>query len=390
MRILHVVPSYHPATRYGGPIYSVHGLCRSLVEQRHDVHVFTTNVDGDADSEVPLGRSVDLDGVQVWYFPSRYMRRLYYAPAMMQELRRQTPAFDLVHLHSVFLWPTWAAARVGRSAGVPYVLSPRGMLVRDLIQRKSRWVKNAWVRLIEVRNIEGAAAIHVTSEKEAAELRKFGFRLPAVWTIANGIEKPKPWSTGTLSSDVHAAVHQGGYVLFLGRINWEKGLDRLLAAWRAVSGTRLIIAGNDEENYLPQLQRIVEENNLQSTVTFLPRHISGADKEALLSSASLFVLPSYSENFGNTVLEAMIRSVPVVVTEEVGAGEVVREVQGGTVVNGAPASLAKGINELIISPKKSKIMGESARRQVMEKYSWEAVASRMAVAYEKMLQSRKR
>lgn len=384
MRILHVVPSYLPATRYGGPIYSVHGLCRALVGLGHEVHVFTTSVDGAADSDVPLGRAVDLDGVKVWYFSSPYLRRLYFAPAMVQAMKEQIPSFDLVHLHSVFLWPTWAAARAARAAGAPYVLSPRGMLVRELVQRRSRWLKTAWIKLIEARNIGGAAAIHVTSEKEAVELREFGFRLPEVWTVPNGIDAPEPWAMEEVSADVQAALHlEGEYVLFFGRINWKKGLDRLLAAWRDVSGARLIIAGNDEENYLPELQRVAAENDLQATVMFLPRHISGADKEALFSSARLFVLPSYSENFGNTVLEALIRSVPVVVTEEVGAAEVVRESGGGRVV--AADQLAPAISTLLLDPQGLANMGRLGCAWVGKRYGWSGIAGEMADRYREIV-----
>ena len=130
MRILHVVPTYLPATRYGGPIHSVHGLCAALAADGHDVHVFTTSVDGPGDSPVPLGQPVALDHVNVWYFPSRRLRRLYWSPPMARALRRDAASFDLLHLHSVFLWPTWAAARAAAAARVPYVISPRGMLVR--------------------------------------------------------------------------------------------------------------------------------------------------------------------------------------------------------------------------------------------------------------------
>ena len=82
MRLLHVTPTYLPATRYGGPIQSVHGLCTALAARGHDVHVFTTNVDGRGDSAVPLARCVPTDGVGVWYFPSRWLRRLYWSPPM--------------------------------------------------------------------------------------------------------------------------------------------------------------------------------------------------------------------------------------------------------------------------------------------------------------------
>jgi glycosyltransferase involved in cell wall biosynthesis len=359
----------------------VHGLCRALVALGHEVHVFTTSVDGVGDSHVPLGQPVDIDGVKVWYFAATVLRRLYYAPAMLRQLRTQVTSFDLVHLHSVFLWPTWAAARVARTAGVPYVLSPRGMLVRELIERRSRWLKTAWIRLIETRNIEGAAAIHVTSGKEAAELRKFGFRLPEVWTVPNGIDTPRPWYMDEVSADVRAAVQQGGYVLFLGRINWEKGLDRLLAAWWEVPDTRLVIAGNDEENYLPALKKEAELAGVAESVVFLPRSITGADKEALFARARLFVLPSYSENFGNTVLEAMIRSVPVVVTEEVGAAEVVRQEKSGLISDGNPVSLAQNVKNIINDPQLARDMGMKGRRAVINRYSWQTVARQMAAAY---------
>ncbi|HBI15598.1 MAG TPA: hypothetical protein DDY20_08815 [Desulfobulbaceae bacterium] len=383
MRILHVVPSYLPATRYGGPIYSVHGLCRALAGLGHEVHVVTTNVDGSGDSVVPLGDAITLDGVKVWYFHSRVLRRIYYSPEMMRHLKKQMPSFDLVHLHSVFLWPTWATARVARSAGVPYVLSPRGMLVKALIQRKSRWIKTAWIRLIEARNIEKAAAVHVTSGKEAEELRGFGFRLPEVWNLPNGVDLPQSWSRADVSEDVQKAIGQGGYVLFLGRINWKKGLDRLIRAWREVKGTRLLIAGNDEEGYLPELQRHVEECGVGLAVTFLARSVSGADKEALFAGARFFVLPSYSENFGNTVLEALIRGIPVVATEEVGAGEVVRQCGGGLVI---PADkLAQTFSDLVLDLSGLESMGKQGAAWVKAHYTWPEIASTMAEHYRRVV-----
>jgi glycosyltransferase involved in cell wall biosynthesis len=105
-------------------------------------------------------------------------------------LRQTIHTFDVVHLHSVFLWPTWMAARIAFSADKPYFLSPRGMLVNDLIKRKSHWVKAAWVHLIERHTIARAAGVHVTSELEAAELRALGFILPDVTCVPNGVQWP--------------------------------------------------------------------------------------------------------------------------------------------------------------------------------------------------------
>ena len=145
VKILHVVSSYLPAVRYGGTIVSVHGLCKSLAARGHDVHVFTTSVDGPRDSAVRHGEPVGVDGVSVWYFQSRLLRRLYWSPPLGRALAARVGDFDVVHTHAVFLWPLWAAARAARRAGVPYVLSPRGMLEKRLIDQKSRAFKTAWI-----------------------------------------------------------------------------------------------------------------------------------------------------------------------------------------------------------------------------------------------------
>jgi len=382
MKILHVVPSYIPAWRYGGPIHSVHGLCKALVAQGHEIHVFTTNVDGPGDSDVPLNTAVDIDAVQVWYFPSKRLRRIYYSPPMMNALKARIKEFDLVHLHSVFLWPTWAATRVARAANVPYVISPRGMLVKDLIRRKSRMLKSLWLAFIERQNIEHAAAIHVTSKAESDGLQKFGYKLPKIYLVSNGVDMPVQWSKDRVSEDVQKTIDEGEYVLYLGRINWKKGLDRLLKVWGDVSDKRLIIAGNDEEDYRVKLEAIVGEAGVSDRVYFIPRSVKGPDKEALFTNASLFVLPSYSENFGITVLEAMVRGVPVVVTEEVGAKDVVKASGGGVVVSAD--KLGEYINDLLLDVDDRSRMGLQGKKWVVENLTWDKVASEMGQCYEEI------
>jgi len=192
MRILHVIPSYLPAVRYGGPIFAIHSLCKAMAARGHEVQVFTTNIDGPGNSPVPIGFPVNMDGVKIQYFFCPSLRRLYWAPALGRALKNEIGYFDALHLHSVFLWPTWAAARAARKAGVPYVLSPRGMLVRDLIGRRSWLAKSAWMKMIEISNVQQAAAVHLTSQLEAAELQRFGWRLPRVAVIPNGVDEPVP------------------------------------------------------------------------------------------------------------------------------------------------------------------------------------------------------
>lgn len=381
MRILHVMPTYWPAVRYGGPIFAVHSLCRALAGRGHDVEVFTTNVDGIGDSAVPIEIPVRLDGVSIRYFSARRWRRLYWAPRLAWALKREIGEFDVVHIHSVFLWPTWATARLSRKTGVPYLMSPRGMLVKELIERRNRRAKRAWIELVEKTNLKSAAAIHATSELEACELRDFGWPLPPIAVIPNGVDEIGHDFDGEISPDVRGIASARPYALFLGRISWKKGLDRLLLAFARTSVGQLVIAGPNDEGLLPQLVRLARDLQISDRVRFLPRAVTGADKSHLYASAQLFVLPSYSENFGNTVLEAMQYARPIVVTPEVGAAEIVRQAGGGWIVDGDPASLGEAIGGLMTESALTRSMGEAGRRHVAAHYDWRTIAARMEALY---------
>jgi len=387
--MLHVVPSYLPAVRYGGPIFATHGLCKALARRGHEVQVFSTNIDGPRNSSVPIELPVDVEGVQVRYFSCPLLRRFYWAPALGRALESEIDKFDVVHLHSVFLWPTWAAARRARNADVPYLLSPRGMLVKDLIGRRSWLAKSAWIQIIERSNIEQAAALHLTSRLEAEELRRFDLRLPRLVVIPNGVDDPT-LCDGEIGRDVKRIAAEQPLVLFLGRLSWKKGLDRLLRAFAHARAGKLAIVGTDDEGLAPRLLKLAESLRIANRVHILPWTVIGSEKEHLFSAARVFVLTSYSENFGNTVLEAMRRRVPVVVTPEVGAAEVVRESGGGLVVAGDPTPLAAAICRLTSDVNLARSMGEAGQRYAMANYSWASIAVRMEHFYEslKLLKSR--
>jgi glycosyltransferase involved in cell wall biosynthesis len=380
MRVLHVVPSYLPAVRYGGPIYSVHALCRALAARGHDIHVYTTNVDGPGSSDVSLHEPVLIDGVKVRYFACGCGRRLYRSPDMGRAINAEVTKFDMLHLHSVFLWPTLAAARAARQASVPFVLAPRGMLVGDLIERKSRLRKTLWIRLFERANLTGAAAIHVTSELEKAEFAKLGIPVRRVVVVANGIDLPE-----LVKSCPGPSAAQRPYVLSLGRINWKKGLDRLVSAMAYVPDADLLIAGNDEESYQPRLEAMVRDLQLSTRVRFLgPVHAE--EKWNLIRSATLFALPSYSENFGIAALEAMACGCPVVVTPEVGLAAAIGDAGAGIVVNGESKELGAAISALISDPLRRTRMGEVGKKLAARDYSWARIAEQTEQLYERCLE----
>jgi glycosyltransferase involved in cell wall biosynthesis len=385
MRILHVVPTYLPATRYGGPIVAVHSLCRALAARGHTVEVFTTSIDGPADAAVPHDRPVQLDGVTVRYFASRRLRRLAYAPAMMQSMHEHIAGADIVHLHSAFLWPMWRAARLSHRRRIPYLVSPRGMLVKKLIASRNRLIKSAWIALIERSNLEQAAAIHATSAIEADELRKFGWRLPRLAVVPNGVDtSARHECDDAPSTDIAALAAEQPLVLFFGRLARVKGLDRLLNAFARTRRGTLAIVGNDYEALAPALAAQARALKIDDRLRLIPRAVSEADKARLYGSARVFVLPSYSESFGNVVLEAMQHGVPVIVTPEVGAADVVGKSGGGLVVEGDASSLGAAIERLTQDGAMASAMGQAGCRHVHERYGWPGVAARMEALYSEL------
>jgi glycosyltransferase involved in cell wall biosynthesis len=257
------------------------------------------------------------------------------------------------------------------------------MLVRDLIARRSQLAKSAWIQIIERSNLEQAAAVHLTSQLEAAELQRFGWRLPRLAVIPNGVDEPPPWD-GQIATDVEAIAAEQPLVLFLGRLSWKKGLDRLLHAFACTKTGKLAIVGTDDEGLAPRLVNLAGDLGIANRVRILPRTIMGSEKEHLFAAARVFVLTSYSENFGNTVLEAMRRRVPVIVTPEVGAADIVRKSGGGLVAAGDPIPLGTAICRLTSDADLARSMGEAAQRHAVAHSSWTSFAVEMEDLYESL------
>ena len=371
MRILQVTPTYLPAVRYGGPIVAIHALSRALAARGHDVHVFTTNVDGNDVSGVPIDRPVRLEGVNVHYFPST-LKRLYWSPRMRAAFARDLRGFDLVHSHAVFLWPGVAAAKAARHAGVPYVVSPRGMLVPELIDAKSRFTKRTWLRFVERRAIVSADALHFTSALELEDAVRTGIPFRSGFIVPNGVE----------IAAVPRTDRQKNTLLYLGRISWKKRIDRIIELLPSLPGTRLVIAGNDDERLTPALTQLAQQRGVADQVEFRGP-VYGDAKFALIASATLFVLPSESENFGNTVLEALSVETPVVVTPRVALARDVVAADAGAVG-------LESIASLLNDPGRRDEMGRNGRRLVESRFTWETVAAAMERQYEALVLGGKR
>jgi glycosyltransferase involved in cell wall biosynthesis len=224
MRVLHVSAYYAPAFVYGGPPRSIHALCRALPAQGVDVQVFTTDANGATALPSVVTAAGAFEDVPVSYFPRTWPWWPMGSRSLGRALERDVARFDAVHIHGLWNRVVWAAAREARRAGIPYVLSPRGMLEPGALAHGS-WRKQAAYALIERGVLSGATLLHATSEAERETLRALKPRVPVV-LIPNGIDAP-PEAARTSGS-------VAPQILFVGRLHPIKRLDLLIDAFAAL------------------------------------------------------------------------------------------------------------------------------------------------------------
>jgi glycosyltransferase involved in cell wall biosynthesis len=378
MRILHVTPSFHPAQAYGGPTESVFQLCRHLARGGCEVRVLTTNADGlDRMLGVDATREVDAgDGLRV-----RYCRRLLrhtVSPGLLRRLPSSARWADLVHVTGTYSFPVIPTLAACRALGKPTVWSPRGALQRWVGSRR-RLPKACWervCRLVAPRRL----ILHVTSEQERAESVE---RLPGLEAavIPNGVEIPertaRPEPNGVLR------------LLYLGRLDPKKGIENLLEACarlrgEAVRSWRLVIAGSGDSVYRRRLEQRTRHLELGGLVSMVGA-VHGDDKQRLFANADLAVVPSYTENFGIVVAEALAHGVPVIASRGT-PWKGLEETGCGLWVPNDPESLAKAIVAASEAPLRK--WGAAGRSWMENEFSWPAVAARMLRLYSGLAGSR--
>ena len=336
MKILHIVPSYLPATRYGGPVQSVHNMNKALVALGAEVTVYTTNADGKSRLNVPLGEAVSMDGVKIYYFPLNFPVGWYNSSSMRRAIKKTIKNFDIVHITSTFLSASAFGAYYAKKYGVPYIISPRGNLMKTPLST-SRLKKKIYVSLIEKRNLVGAAGIDFTSKEEERDYMDLGLPLKRSMVLPNGIKLPKQDSVSVeevveFKKSVGVLAEEK-IVSCLGRISRIKGFDTLIPAFAdlihgKVPARLLIIGGDDEKGYKREVEKLVSDYRLGDRAIFAGM-LSGHQKEIALKATDLLVQPSESESFGMASAEAMAMGIPVVVTTGVGISGIINEGRAG-------------------------------------------------------------
>lgn len=390
MRILQIIPSI--SLVYGGPSQMVRGLATALAAQNVDVTILTTNTNGDTGQpplDVPLVEPVMQDGYQIRYFPCAPFRRYKFSLDLLQWLYRHAAEFDLAHLHALFSPIISGAATVARSRHLPYILRPLGTLDRADLQKKKQ-LKQIYTALWERENIAQAAAIHFTSQEEARVSDRFGLNTKEL-IIPLGVNPIE--NAAHIDARAQLGIPKDKFlVLFFSRIEPKKGLDLLLPALTNLLQQgldfHLVLAGSNPQapDYELKIRAEIEASPLASRTT-MPGFVREPLKSALLTQANLFVLPSYYENFGIAVAEAMAAGTAVCISRGVYIWEDVENADAGWVCHQDLADLIRVIAEAVANPDVCRERGLRGREYAQKHYRWPAIAQRTINAYEEILSS---
>ena len=375
MNVLHVIGSVAP--RYGGPSIAVAGMAKALINRGHHIEIFTTDVDGPSRLPVPTEKQTDWRGVPTTFFPVSRPRSYATSLSLGAALVRRIGNYDILHIHSLYLFHSMVAGHYCRQFNVPYLVRPHGTL-DPFHRRHHRLRKFAYDMLIERRNLNAAAGIHYTSTAErdfadSLRLKARSFVVP-LGVDAATLKAPTP-PHALLRMEPRLAGRT--LVTFIGRLTPKKRLDLLVKAFASMrntkSHTHLVIAGPDDEGIGHQLRTQIRELGLADRVSLLGL-VTGQAKTALLQQSHIFVLPSYDENFAVAVVEAMAVGLPVVVTEGVALHREIDKARAGLVVPSTPTEIGAALHRLLDDPAMSSSMGRSGQALASSTFAWDRIA----------------
>ena len=388
LNILHVVSMVAP--RYAGIGIASQMMARYQAKIGHKVTICTTNADFPKGTlVVPPGEPVFKDGTLTWYFPVQ-IRPLLVSIPLWNWMKSKIMSFDIVHIHGLYRFPVTAAAWMARKAGVPYLVMPHGSL-DPFLHKQSQYnlpLKRIYERLFDIPNINHAAAVNYTTAEEAKRAAFIKLRTKPV-ILPCGID----WE------NYRRLPPQGNFrrrikindktplVLFLGRINFKKGLDLLVPAFgnvvKILPDARLAVVGPDNEGYSSKVRQWCVEQGIQDKVFFVDHLGLESVKEAYMD-ADVFVLPSYTENFGLTVVEAMACGTPVVISDQVNISSEIQNSRAGFVVSLDARSMADTICRVLVDKGMASDMGRKGRR-IAERYGWPLIVEKQIEMYQMLI-----
>ena len=374
---------------YGGPPKAAMGLGNEVQRLGNKVSYWTTIPEEDRPN-------IPAHDPTIKIFGRSWPLSWYRSPDLIEALELEMPNIDILHLQEVWSHPQLAASRIARRSGTPYVITPHGEYepwrVRNSFVKHLK--KQAYLSLAGRSMLRDAACVHAIAANEVSGIRDIGYS-GAIALIPNGIDVesfanlPDPG----IADEFWRQLTGRRVVLFLSRLSREKGLDQLIPAWAHLTAQTknddaiLVLAGPDDRGYRAEVERLVERYDASSNI-LLTGMVHGTQKMALLSRADIYTLPSYSEGFSMSILEALAASKPVLITPGCNFPEVA-ECGAGLSIEPDPGLLMEGFQRLLdMTEQERAAMGARGRALVAKEYAWEVQARKMLTVYKSILEGK--
>ena len=368
-------------------------MARATAKLGHDISIYTTNQDGPTQLRVPIRQTVCISNVKIRYFPIQAPRFWGYSFPLARELQKMICSFDIVHIHSLYLFHNMISGHYCRKYNVPYLIRPHGTL-GPFIHKRHRLRKSIMELLFERKNFRYSHAVNFASEEEMKlasgtrlMLKSRGIVVPLGLDLTEYENLPE---NGAFRSK-YPEINGNKIVLFFSRINFIKGLEVLTTAFSKVANIRsdvhLVIAGPDNEGFGIQVKKWLVDNKILNRTTFTGM-LQGREKLSLLRDSDIFVLPSFSENFGISVIEAMACEIPVVISDRVNIWRDVVNSEAGRVIPPDSDLLAESIIELLDNKDLAQRMGLKGKALVKERFVWDKIAFRLEDVYRTIISNK--
>ena len=314
-------------------------------------------------------------------YPPEFVKnvKLNYCEKKNQEIFNKHSKFDIFHINGVWEFFVHKMVLLAKNNNIPYVISPHGMLEEwSLNQGKIK--KKIAMFLYQKKDLVQSACIHVTALSEMESVRKLGFKNP-VAVIPNGID------VSAFPNVENRKINSFKTLLFLSRIHPKKGIENLILAWSELDHPKkknwqIKIIGNGEFNYVQKLKKEIDNKNLSDIIKILPPVFCNEKKIEIFRKADVFVLPTFSENFGIVIAEALASYTPVITTKAAPWEDLNKKECGWWIDIGVGPLKETLLEVLNTNEQELKQMGKNGRKLIEEKYSMEIIADNTLKMYQ--------
>jgi glycosyltransferase involved in cell wall biosynthesis len=356
---------------------------QSAVAEGHQVDILSPMSPGDKLYPAPEGSRV----IPCLRTPiiSRFFREV--SLDLYRYLKAHSSDYDVIHCHGLWHFGSIAPFLVNKT--VPKVITVHGVLDAWAL-RQSRWKKQTMDFLVQKKFMARADLIHILNEDERQDVERYlGYKHPRVVLIPNGIEVSDFQTLpprGQFRNEFNISRDQR-IVLFMSRLNSKKGLDLLLPAFRDYCRQHidavLVLAGSDD-GYQQQAEQFIRQNGLEKQIRLVGM-LTGETKLAALADADVFVLPSYSEGLSMAVLEAMAAGVPTVISDRVGLGRKVGQIQAACLTELNPEAICRNLDAVLHNATYADTLQKNARQLVQTKYEIKVVGNQLLQEYRNLV-----